>query len=213
MREIYNDLDFSQEKLSYEVFRYAIIGYLHLKESKAVSDEPIIGIIDFSMPSTKKRFFILDLGRRRVELNDYVAHGKYNGWNYATKFSNVPNSNMSSIGFAVTEETTYVGAHGESLRLHGKEKDFNHNMYERAIVIHAADYVSKEFIDTAYPENPRLGRSFGCPAVSNDAITTTLDMLVGTKMLFTYANQSDYLQESRYLKIRSRIHTEDNLDF
>jgi hypothetical protein len=61
---------------------------------------------------------------------------------------------MSSLGFYLTAET-YNGEHGYSLRLDGLSST-NSNARERAIVIHAADYVAP---------GEKIGRSWGCPAV------------------------------------------------
>lgn len=95
-----------------------------------------------------------------------VAHGRNSGELYADKFSNTPNSNQSSLGFYVTG-STYIGKHGTSLKLHGVEKGINNNAESRAIVMHAADYVSETFIKKV----GRPGRSFGCPAIPTDVIS------------------------------------------
>src|SRR5690606_40188967 len=62
---------------------------------------------------------------------------------YAKKFSNIPESFQSSLGFYATAEP-YYGKHGYSLRLDGLEKGINDKARERAIVIHGADYVRSE---------------------------------------------------------------------
>ena len=53
----------------------------------------------------------------------YVAHGKKSGERLATSFSDVEESNKSSIGFYITGET-YEGSNGFSLMLHGDEKGY-----------------------------------------------------------------------------------------
>lgn len=126
------------------------------KNLSRIPNQRFMGLIDFKAHNSKERFYIVDMESGRVETY-LVAHGKnsdpdFDG--YATKFSNTPDSNMSSLGFYLTAET-YIGAHGYSLRLDGLSKT-NSNARERAIVIHAADYVS--------PGN-KIGRSFGCPAI------------------------------------------------
>jgi len=87
-----------------------------------------------------------------------VAHGKNSGLNLAADFSNTGSSLKSSLGFYITAET-YYGKHDYSLRLDGQEAGINDNARKRAIVIHGADYVSKNFIKT----HKRSGRSCGCP--------------------------------------------------
>jgi len=95
--------------------------------------------------------------------NSLVAHGKNTGEEFARKFSNTESSLQSSLGFYVTE-STYNGSNGFSLKLHGMDKGFNDRALQRAIVMHGADYVSEDFIKF----QRRIGRSWGCPAVSNE---------------------------------------------
>lgn len=125
----------------------------HLAE---ILNKRFVGIIDFKKHNSKERFFIVDMESGRVE-KYLVAHGKNSDpkfTGYATKFSNINDSNMSSLGFYLTAET-YFGAHGYSLRLDGLSQT-NSNARSRAIVIHAADYVAP---------GEKIGRSFGCPAI------------------------------------------------
>ena len=82
-------------------------------------------------------------------------------------FSNKDNSLATSLGVYITGKP-YYGSNGLSLRLYGKEQGFNNNAYARDIVLHGASYVSQHFI-TAYH---RLGRSWGCPAVSLAKVKT-----------------------------------------
>jgi hypothetical protein len=122
----------------------------------SIPNKRFIGLIDFKQHNSRERFYIVDMESGRVE-KFLVAHGKnsdpdFNG--YATKFSNINDSNMSSLGFYLTAET-YSGVHGYSLRLDGLSST-NSNARSRAIVIHAADYVAP---------GDKIGRSFGCPAV------------------------------------------------
>ena len=121
-----------------------------------INNPRYMGLIDFKKHNSIERFFIVDMDSGLVE-KFLVAHGKntdpsFSG--YASIFSNIIDSQMSSIGFYLTAET-YDGAHGYSLRLDGLSST-NSRARERAIVIHGADYVM--------PGN-KIGRSFGCPAV------------------------------------------------
>jgi hypothetical protein len=121
-----------------------------------IQNKRYLGLIDFKQHNSKERFFIVDMESGRVE-KYLVAHGKNSDVNYdgyATKFSNTNDSKMSSLGFYLTAET-YNGEHGYSLRLDGLSST-NSNARERAIVIHAADYVAP---------GEKIGRSWGCPAV------------------------------------------------
>ena len=85
---------------------------------------------------------------------------------------------MSSIGYYVTGET-YEGQHGESLRLDGLSAT-NSNARPRAIVIHGADYVRESIV----PQLGRLGRSLGCPALSQQAAPRIIDLIKGGTVVY-----------------------------
>jgi len=176
-----------KEKLEYSVFSQAMIGY----HSFSLTNKTILTIIDFSKPSTQKRFFIIDIENQKLLLQTFVAHGKNSGINKPTRFSNMIGSNQSSLGFYKTAET-YFGKHGYSLILDGLEKGINDNARRRAIVIHGAEYVSKSFIE----RYNRLGRSWGCPAVSEELSKKIIDIIKSGTCLFIYSDSKDYLEKS-----------------
>ena len=89
---------------------------------------------------------------------------------------------MSSLGFFVTGEP-YVGKHGLSMHLNGKDEGFNSNAYDRSVVMHAADYVSEEFVK----EHGRLGRSHGCPALPPALNEPIINQLKNGTCLFLYS--------------------------
>ena len=97
-------------------------------------------MIDYSRPSTEPRLFVLDLAHGALLNRELVAHGKQSGGNLTRLFSNDPGSRRSSLGLFVTRDT-YVGRHGNSLRLEGLEPGVNDRALERAIVMHGAGYV------------------------------------------------------------------------
>ncbi len=160
---------------------YAISGYLNLKQSNQLQNDSLIAIVDFSKPSVYKRFFILDIKNKKIIKNTLVAHGKNSGFHTAESFSNAVNSNQSSLGLYITQNT-YFGKHGYSLRLQGVEKGLNDNAYKRAVVIHGADYVSDNFIS----RNGRIGRSFGCPALPPEDTQEVIDLIKNGTCLFIY---------------------------
>lgn len=193
---IYHQIDFKgDEILSFDAFKTAYHGYLNLMEAgKLNKDKKILSVADFTLSSTKHRFWIIDLQNNKVLLNDYVAHGQGSGNEFATAFSNNSNSHQSSIGFYVTAGT-YVGKHGTSLRLQGMDKGYNSAAYERAVVVHGADYVNSSFVAS----QNRLGRSWGCPAVSSQVIGKVIDYIQGGTCLFIYYPKKDYLASSYWL--------------
>jgi hypothetical protein len=77
------------------------------------------------------------------------------GDGFANNFSNISGSNMSSLGFYLTDDE-YVGGNGRSMRIHGLSST-NSNALTRYIVVHGSQYVSEE--------KNYAGRSLGCPAV------------------------------------------------
>lgn len=141
----------------------------------------IITLIDFSLPSTQKRLWVIDLSTTTILAESYVAHGKNSGVTNAEKFSNRPNSYQSSLGFYKTGKT-YYGKHGYSLRLYGLEKNINDLAFQRAIVMHPASYATEQFIE----EHGRLGRSFGCPALPPDVSQKIIDYIKDESLLFIY---------------------------
>jgi hypothetical protein len=79
---------------------------------------PLLTVIDYSLPSSQARLWVIDLDRRAILNNELVAHGNGSGDNLATRFSNRPGSHQSSLGLFRTDET-YTGEFGYALRLSG----------------------------------------------------------------------------------------------
>jgi len=205
LRNLYRSIDLASYDLPYDVFRLGMIGYYTLRQQGKLGSKNLLSIIDFTKPSTKKRFYTIDLDELKVTFNTYVAHGKNTGENMATSFSNAVHSNQSSLGFYVTGET-YVGSKGYSLKLDGVERGFNDNMRERAVVMHNADYVSEKWIQ----RYGRIGRSQGCPALPVDIAKDVINTIKHQTAIFAYYNDDLYLQTSSYLNL-DRILLESNL--
>jgi hypothetical protein len=196
----YNILETADEKPSLDLFSKGYIGYLNLKKEGILKNHKVITLIDFSLPSNKKRLWIIDVESKRVILNTLVAHGKNSGNEHAETFSNIANSYQSSLGFYVTGNK-YIGKHGLSLRLNGYEKGYNDNALQRAIVLHGANYVSEEFIK----KNGRLGRSLGCPAVPVNFTEQIVNLTADGSALFIYKPEKNYLKVSTFLNEISAI--------
>ncbi|MCK5782024.1 MAG: murein L,D-transpeptidase catalytic domain family protein [Flavobacteriales bacterium] len=168
--------------LSFEAYKNAIEGFYFYKSLEDLKGN-LIAIIDFDLPSTDKRLFIIDVEKNEVLYSSLVAHGRNSGTNLPTKFSNIIGSYQSSIGFFRTGEK-YIGKHGASLRLDGLELNVNDNARIRNIVIHSADYVSEDFIY----RNSRLGRSLGCPALPKKDFKKVMDFLDDEILLYVYSS-------------------------
>lgn len=174
----------SSEYPSLLLLQTALAGYELLLKEQSISRSDVITIIDFSLPSSKERLWVLDIIHGKVLFHCLVSHGLNSGDLMAEKFSNIPGSNASSPGFYSTGET-YVGKHGYSLKLDGLEKGINDKVRTRAIVMHGADYVSAEFI----MRHGRLGRSFGCPAVPQELSKEIIQTIRGGSCLFIYVSK------------------------
>ncbi len=193
INDIFATAQLAQTGMDAAVFHKAVTGYFNLKAShKLPTNSNIITVVDFSKSSREKRMWIIDMAAKKLLLNTWVSHGQGSGNDMATAFSNNANSHQSSLGFYVTNEV-YVGKHGRSLRLDGMDAGFNSNARERAIVVHAADYVCQNTIN----QLGRLGRSHGCPAVSPEVATNVINTIKGGNMLFITGN--DKLYASKYL--------------
>lgn len=178
-----------ENKLDYRIFKMAINGL-------EIINPPLrnyLAIVDFTKDSTKKRFFLIDLVNETLVYHDFVAHGRNTGDKEARNFSNIQDSNKSSLGFYLTAES-YYGSNGYSLRLDGLDKGLNDRARQRAIVLHGAPYVSEKFI----AQTGRLGRSLGCPAVSPKITRDVINRLKGGNLIFHYAK--GYENESYILK-------------
>lgn len=178
--------ELNDHDISYQIFLAAYVEWSELKQIGEISTDTL-SLIDFSKPSNKKRFYLIDLHNKKVIYEDYVAHGRNSGSVYAKKFSNKPNSYMSSLGFYKTAET-YYGKHGLSMRLDGINKGVNDNARRRNIVIHPAEYVNHNYIQ----KHGRLGRSFGCPALPKENYDQIIKSIKPGTLLFIY--HPNYLQ-------------------
>ncbi|NTU58086.1 MAG: murein L,D-transpeptidase catalytic domain family protein [Chlorobiaceae bacterium] len=145
-----------------------------------------LAVVDFSRPSFLKRMEVIDLqtGKRWTYR---VAHGKNSGEIQARRFSNVPESNMSSLGLFRVDEA-YYGDHGLAMRLDGLDSLQNGNAAMRDIVLHSADYVSIPYIllNLFTFSGPRIGRSNGCFVVARDDVTPVVSKLTGGGFIYAW---------------------------
>ncbi len=166
--------------------------------SQDLTDSATFSVIDYSLPSTALRLWVVDVATGALLVNDRVTHGS--GSNsaddpaVADAFSNEPGSFQSSLGLARTAET-YEGSNGYSLRLDGLESA-NSNMRDRAIVMHGALYAEDSFVD----ENGYLGRSNGCPAVAMSRSADVIDLVKEGTLVFSYYPDAAWLAGSEFLQ-------------
>ena len=176
-----------------ESFSEALKGFYTLKE-KGIVQKDILTLIDFSLSSNAKRLWVIDLSTNTVLMNTLVAHGRNTGEEFATSFSNESSSFKSSLGFYATGEI-YNGKHGKSLKLDGLEKGINDNARDRGVVMHAADYVSDNFINS----HRRLGRSQGCPALPVQLTNEIIDTIKNKSCLYIYHPSRSHQSASKLI--------------
>jgi hypothetical protein len=139
----------------------------------------IVGVADFGLHSSQRRFHFVDLERERVA-SYHVSHGdgsdgEHDGW--LKRYSNLEGSHATSRG-AYTTRSWYMGRFGMSIRLDGLDPT-NSNALDRAIVMHKAQYATPEHVDRW----GRLGRSNGCLAMGPEQFDRALIDLAGGRLV------------------------------
>lgn len=187
-------LSASAPSLSRDVLRLALQARDRATANGLAKKSELLTVIDYSLPSTTKRLWVFDVLSGDVLFNELVAHGKNTGDNFARRFSNKDGSLQTSIGLFRTVGT-YYGGNGYSLKLDGLEPGFNDKAQRRAVVMHGAPYVSEEFAN----QHGRIGRSWGCPALSQKVAPKVIDTIKGGSLLFSYYPDQDWLSSSRFV--------------
>lgn len=159
-----------------------------------VKHNNILTIIDYSLPGSEKRLWVFDLSTNKLLFNTYVSHGIKTGRLVSNTFSNKQNSKASSIGVYNTGDV-YQGRHGTSLKLHGLDRGFNDNAYNRAIVMHGSWYVNEDFIK----KYGRAGRSWGCPALPTDLTKPIINTIKDQSLFVIYYPSDNWLLNSKFL--------------
>lgn len=137
-------------------------------------------VVDFSLQSSYHRFYLVDLKDNEVIYSWFTSHGERSGERrVATSFSDAKDSHKSALGIYKTAEVYYSEKFGgKSLRLDGLD-DSNKSARERAIVMHPASYVTKEFVrDDTFP-----GRSWGCITLDPDKSDWVINLLMSGSLI------------------------------
>jgi hypothetical protein len=191
---LYEELQLSREGLNEKALLYALMGYHRLLKRHEIQNPDILTICDFGQSSSQKRMYVIDLYAKKLVSRNYVAHGISSGKQFASSFSNTPESHKSSLGFYVTRNT-YVGENGLSLRLDGFDRGFNTLAGERNIVIHGAPYVSDRILE----KYGVMGTTYGCPAIPEELSRDLIPVLTGGSCFFIYYPSQRYLSHSSVL--------------
>lgn len=132
-------------------------------------------LIDMSISSGKKRFFIYNLEKDSIERSGLVTHGSGSDKDgSASYFSNVSGSNCTSLG-KYKIGNSYQGRFGLAFKLHGLDKT-NNKAFDRAVVLHSHGCVPNDEV-APFP----ICLSLGCPTVSPDFLA----------LLKKYINESE----------------------
>jgi hypothetical protein len=125
-------------------------------------------IIDMSVPSGYKRFFVYHFVADTIINSGLVAHGSCNT-TYLEKvqFSNTNGCGCSAYG-KYKIDYAYYGNYGKAYKLKGLETT-NNKAFERNIVLHSYSCVPNE---ETYPSP--ICNSLGCPMVSVDFLNTLM---------------------------------------
>jgi len=193
--EVYSVLHLADFGLSTDAFRFALRGFERLRKEGKLLNESVLTIIDFSQSSNKKRMYVIDFYKKALLFNTYVAHGRNTGDEFAEKFSNIPGTFQSSLGFYLTENMAIGSKVGLSLILKGLEAGINDRAREREIIMHGANYATEDFIQ----KHGRLGRSYGCPSLPPELLEPVAETIKNGSLLFIYHPDYNYVSKSPVL--------------
>ena len=140
-----------------------------------------IYVVDFQKFSGTDRLYEIDLHGGWVTAYR-TSHGRgsdpaHSG--YAERFSNQPDSHMSSLGSYVTAGPSWGPQQGPNVLLDGLEYS-NNLARQRAIIVHGADYADPAFL----ARQGKLGRSYGCFSCSHADLTALRERMGEGRLLF-----------------------------
>jgi len=184
-------LSLNEPALKPEAYRFGLMGFEALQSRGLVINDSLLTIIDFSLPSSQHRFFVINLTNNQIVYKSLVSHGRNSGDLYANRFSNKLQSQESALGFFITGKS-YHGGQGYSLQLQGVDTGYNDHSLVRGIVIHAARYATQDYV-TRYG---RLGRSFGCPALPPELSRPIINLIKDGSVLFSFYPDQTYINHS-----------------
>lgn len=193
-QELVSKLTSENPELSKGAIIAGFRAYAHLR-AQGQDAKHLLTVIDYTLPSSQKRLWVINMDNGSVVYNTLVAQGANSGLVYAKHFSNSPDSHETSLGVYLTGQT-YYGKDGYSMRLHGLDTGFNNNVYKRAVVMHGAWYVSENYAE----QYGRIGRTFGCFGLSQTIEPKIVKTIKDGTVLVAYYPDQAWLYSSRYEK-------------
>lgn len=134
-------------------------------------------LVDMSLPSGKKRFFVYNLKTSKLECSSLVSHGFGSTIKDSEDqliFSNNNYSCKTSLG-KYKVGSSYNGTYGLAFKLYGLDSS-NSKAFERAIVLHSDVHVPET---ETYPG--KIFQSAGCPAVAPAFLTVLSKYIKSSK--------------------------------
>lgn len=155
-------------------------------------------LIDYSKPSTAKRFHLINLWSGEV-LSYYVGHAQSSGFVQTRSFSNRPEERKSSLGFLYARGFRKDPKKDVVIPMDGIDKS-NSQTREKEFVIYGVPFVSEAFA----AKNKRMGWSDGGIALGKNEFVELANTLQRGTLILSY--HSDLMALSRkYPKDQSVI--------
>lgn len=158
----------------------------------SISANPVVIVIDFTLPDTSKRMYFIDTRSNSIEFATYTAHGIGSGSGHKTeRFSNYDGTHSTSIGvFEAIQPWKHPAGH-KAYRVVGLEP-WNNNAYNRFIELHGATYVG--------PVGHKQGHSWGCFAVPFADLNAVMSRTQIRTLIVAYYPDKYWLEHSKFLK-------------
>jgi len=116
-------------------------------------------LVDMSLPSYQKRFFVYDFEKDTTENAGLVTHGRCNEeWLKGRKYGNTVGCGCTSLG-KYKIGNAYQGRFGLAFKLYGLDTT-NDKAFERFVVLHSHSCVPEAEVDY------EICQSDGCPTVA-----------------------------------------------
>ncbi|MDB4949243.1 MAG: hypothetical protein JWM27_1892 [Gemmatimonadetes bacterium] len=171
-----------------DALKYAFQAYYGFKAAHPEQvRKPYLYFVDYGLDSHTPRGYVFDMDALKVVDGPFtVAHGRGSGAKdgVPTKFSNVQDSNASSLGLFVAQETyAFTGHtggrayHSMGMRMNGVSGRFNDAARPRKVVVHGAPYVTPG----------KAGRSEGCPAMETARADKLIPKIGNGGMVFLFS--------------------------
>lgn len=151
------------------------------RHSDYIEHRDRIYVVDFSRHSADARLVELDIvtGEARAFRTAHGVGSDPEHTGFAQGFSNIQDSLASSVGAYRTGGASWGMRHGANVLLDGMEVT-NSAARDRAIIVHGADYCEPEWL----AREGKLGRSFGCFAVSFADLGQVRDRMGEGRLLY-----------------------------